>query len=167
MRQVALIEDKLTKQPFAVLVLSSSAPMVFGALGQGEVWANWAKNEKMSVQGMQESLDLTLVVGEPQDIKNFDIDSLEENFSKNTFDELKNEISKKALIKFIETKSAPPYFPANSSSGDEFNIENDYSEEENILNWPITDIGLASIDVAYKQIDVTSRHEELKPCPAG
>ena len=154
MRQVALIEDKLTKQTFAVLVLSSSEPIAFGALGQGEVWANWANNEKMTIEAIRESLDLTLTIGETSDVGSIDIDSIEEKFSQNTFAELKNEISKKVLMRIIETKSAPPYFPANSSPGDEFNIEDDYSVEENILNWPITDIGLASIDVAYKQIAV-------------
>lgn len=154
MRQVALIEDKLTKQPFAVLILSGVKPVAFGALGQGEVWANWANSENMSIDGIQASLDLTLTVGSPQDLNSIDIGSLENSFSENTFAELKNEISKKALMRFVETKSAPPYFPANSSPGDEFNIEDDYSVEENILNWPITDIGLASIDVAYKQIAV-------------
>lgn len=154
MRQVAIIEDKLTKQTFAVLVLSSREPIAFGALGQGEVWANWANNEKMTIEAIRESLDLTLTIGEMSDVGSIDIDSIEEKFSQNTFAELKNEISKKALMRIVETKSAPPYFPASNSPGDEFNIQDDYSAEENILNWPITDIGLASIDVAYKQIAI-------------
>jgi hypothetical protein len=154
MRQVALIEDKLTKQTFAVLVLSNREPIAFGALGQGEVWANWANNEKMTIEAIRQSLDLTLTIGEMSEVGSIDIDSIEEKFSQNTFAELKNEVSKKALIRIVETKNSPPYFPANSSPGDEFNIEDDYSVEENILNWPITDIGLASIDVAYKQIAI-------------
>ena len=154
MRQVALIEDKLTKQTFAVLVLSSQESIAFGALGQGEVWANWANSEKMTIEAMRASLDLTLTVGETLDAGSIDIDSIEEKFSENTFAELKNEISKKALMRIIETKSALSDVPQDEPAENEFDIQDDYSVEENILNWPITDIGLASIDVAYKQIAV-------------
>ena len=154
MRQVALIEDKLTKQTFAVLVLSSQESIAFGALGQGEVWANWANSEKMTIEAMRASLDLTLTVGEMLDAGSIDIDSIEEKFSENTFAELKNEISKKALMRIIETKSALSDVPQDEPAENEFDIQDDYSVEENILNWPITDIGLASIDVAYKQIAV-------------
>ena len=151
MKQVALIEDRLTKQPFAIIVLSKDKPLAFGATGQGEVWAHWANAENMSIEQMRDSLDLTLSLNDPQPANSTNIEQMADVFSENTLADLKNQLSQKVLLKIIETKSLAGE-PENSQP--EFDIEADNSEEETIFDWPLTDIGLASIDVAYKQIAV-------------
>ena len=151
MKQVALIEDRLTKQPFAIIVLSQDKPLAFGAAGQGEVWAHWANAEKMSIEQMRDSLDITLLLNDPQPISESNIDSIEDIFSETTLADLKNQLSQKALLRIIQTKSLADEPESNHS---EFDIEDDNSIEETIFDWPLTDVGLASIDVAYKQIAV-------------
>jgi hypothetical protein len=161
MRQIALIEDRLTKQPFAVLVLSKNSLVAYGATGQGEVWANWANGEKMSLEQMKNSLDITLSLSEMSDVDKVDIASMQDNFSEQIFGDLKNEIAKKSLVKIIQTKNLPPFFPENANHEDDFDIDR-HAEEESIIDWPLTDSSLASIDVAYKQIAVNYKSRAFR-----
>ena len=154
MKQIAVVEDSISKQPFAVLILSENNPIAFGALGQGETWAHWANDTKMSLEQIQESLDVTLFIKKPESVEDINIEYLKTMFTDLTFSELKNEISKKALLKIINTKSSEPPTPKENQPEYAFNIDNTNLDEEAIFNWPLTDIGLALIDVAYKQIAV-------------
>lgn len=151
MNNVSLIEDKKSGGIFAAIVSGPKGIRVYGASGQGEAWATWANGEKLSIQEIEAALDTTLIVQKSKPANKIEVENLVGVFNRETLESFKKDISSKQLIQIIETKS-DPLDERNEDFA--FEMEHMYAEEENISNWPITDISLASIDVAYKQIAV-------------
>ena len=147
MKNVSIIEDKKNGGIFAALVVGSNGIRAYGSKGQGAAWADWVNSEKLSMQEIEEALDNTLVTKKPTLGKNVDTDDFAGLFDTETFNQFKSDISTKQLVEFVESKSEP-YQGRDEDLA--FEMEHMFAEEENISNWPITDISLASIDVAYK-----------------
>ena len=151
MKNVSLIEDKKNGGIFGAVVSSPKGIRAYGASGQGLAWASWVNAEKMSIQEIESALDTTLVFQKSKPGNKINLDDLVGVFDKETLDSFRSEIETKQLVQIIETKNEP----LDSRNEDlAFEMEHMYAEEENISNWPITDVALASIDVAYKQIAV-------------
>jgi hypothetical protein len=147
MKNVSLIEDRKNGGVFAAVVVGPNGVKAYGATGQGATWAAWVNSEKLSMQEIESALDTTLIVKKPKLGKNIDTDDFAGVFDAETLSLFKSDISTKQLIQFVETKSEP-YESRNEDFA--FEMEHMFAEEENISNWPITDVSLASIDVAYK-----------------
>jgi hypothetical protein len=151
MKNVSLIEDRKSGGIFGAVVSGPKGIRAYGAPGQGFAWAKWVNSEKMSIQEIESALDATLVFQKSKPGNKINLDDLVGVFDKETLDSFRSEIDTKQLIQIIETKTEPL---DNRNEDIAFEMEHMYAEEEDISNWPITDVALASIDVAYKQIAV-------------
>lgn len=147
MKNVSLIEDRKSGGVFAAIVSGPNGIRAYGASGQGLAWAKWVNEEKLSMQELEATLDTTLVIQKPKTGKNIDTDNFVGVFDKQTLDSFTSDINTKQLLQIVKTKSEPEE-PVNQDLA--FEMEFMYADEESIANWPITDVSLASIDVAYK-----------------
>lgn len=143
MKKAMVIRDKLSGQPFAIILPSDGKkPVAFGSSGQGKLWANWAMS---SSGGVLDNLDVSLAVEKDIELTDEFITSLESTFELADLNELKFTISKKALLVIEKVKSLAGEEPAK------YQQMNEDNEEELIDRWPVVDAALATIDVAYKQ----------------
>lgn len=152
MKNVSLIEDRKNGGIFAAVVSGPKGVRAYGSIGQGSDWADWVNSENLSMLEIEQALDTTLIVQKAKPANKIELDNLTGVFDTTTLESFKNDISAKQLLQFIETKSDPVEGRDEDMA---FEMEHMYAEEENISNWPITDIALASIDVAYKQIAIS------------
>jgi hypothetical protein len=145
MKKATLIKDKISGNPFAIITGTKGRVQIFGAIGQGQAWAEWARLQP-SVENVIASLDVTLITEDDVALNSEYVDSISSFLDEATISQLKTAIDEKVLLVFTETKSDAP------KNEEDYEQINELSEEENIDNWPITDVALATIDVAYKQI---------------
>ena len=155
MKTATVVRDKLSGTPFAVLVSSNGGLRVFGASGQGYAWAQWAEKQN-SLDSVLSSLDITLVHEKDVELSTEFIDSIAKDFDQQTIGDMRSLAAQKSLLVFTNTKSDP------EPDKTDFEEMNDFSEEEDVSNWPITDAALASIDVAYKQIAINYKAKAFK-----
>lgn len=144
MKKATIIRDRLSGQPFAILLPSNGKKLVaFGSSGQGKLWADWAM---LSSTAVLDNLDVSLAVEKDVELTDEFLNSLESTFSVAEINDLKFALSKKAILTIQQTKSL-----ANEGlpGYEQINEEN---EEEDVENWPIVDAAIATIDIAYKQI---------------
>jgi hypothetical protein len=143
MKKATVIRDKLSGQPFAILLPSDGKkPVAFGSSGQGRLWADWAMS---SSSGALDNLDVSLTVEKDVELTDEFINSLESTFELADLNELKFTISKKALLVIEKVKSLAGEEPAK------YEQMNEDNEEELVDRWPVVDAAIATIDVAYKQ----------------
>ena len=147
MKTATIIRDKISGTPFAVLLGSGQNLRVYGAMGQGDTWAQWFRASNLDTSAL-DNLDVSLVVEKDVQLSPEYIDSISNVFSVENINDIKNIASQKALLVIQHTKSLIGEEPENYEQINEIN------SEEEIDNWPITDASLAIIDVAYKQIVV-------------
>lgn len=147
MKTATIIRDKISGTPFAVLLGSGQNLRVYGAIGQGDTWAQWFRASNLDTSAL-DKLDVSLVVEKDIQLSPEYIDSISNVFSVENINDIKNIASQKALLVIQHTKSLIGEEPENYEQINEIN------SEEEINNWPITDASLAVIDVAYKQIVV-------------
>ena len=147
MKTATVIKDKISGDPFAVITGMKERVQIFGTLGQGQIWAEWARLQS-SVETVVSNLDVTLVVEDNVQLTPEYMTSLAQFLDEGTARQLGQVLAEKALLIFTETKSDIP------EHEEEYDKINELSEDENIDNWPITDVALATIDVAYKQIAI-------------
>lgn len=145
MKTATVVKDKLSGNPFAIITDTGNRVQIFGTLGQGQIWAEWARLQQ-SLRQVISNLDVTLVAEENINLTQEYIQTLVPFLDENTAQRLIQLVEEKVLLIFSETKSDVP------EHEEEYDKINELSEEENIDNWPITDTALATIDVAYKQI---------------
>ena len=145
MKTATVVKDKLSGNPFAIITDTGNRVQIFGTLGQGQIWAVWARLQQ-SLRQVISNLDVTLVAEENINLTQEYIQTLVPFLDENTAQRLIQLVEEKVLLMFSETKSDVP------EHEEEYDKINELSEEENIDNWPITDTALATIDVAYKQI---------------
>ena len=143
MRNISIVKDKTDGTPFAVIVIDKAKKIsAFGSKGQGETWADWVNSSEMSFDEAVSSLDLSLIAEKPLRASSVNTEELAKFMRPEEVLDLQSELSKKSLLEIIETKSAEP-------------IQDDYEEDlpdfTPVSEWPITDAGIASIDVLYKQ----------------
>lgn len=143
MKKATVIRDKLSGQPFAIILPSDGKkPIAFGSSGQGKLWADWAMS---SGSGALNNLDVSLTVEKDIELTDEFITSLESTFELADLNDLKFAVSKKALLVIEKVKSLAGEEPAK------YEQMNDDNEEELVDRWPVVDAALATIDVAYKQ----------------
>ena len=147
MKNISLIEDRKNGQIFGAIVFSKNGLTAYGSTGQGAAWAKWVNEEKISIEEIEDGLEASLVISKPKIQKNINLEQLSTSFNKETIESFKAQLEIKELIRFIETKSEPENTPIETLA---YEMEHLYAEEESISNWPITDVSLASIDVAFK-----------------
>ena len=143
MKKATVIRDKLSGQPFAIILPSDGKkPIAFGSSGQGKLWADWAMS---SSGGALDNLDVSLTIEKDIELTDEFITSLENTFELADLNELKFAISKKALLVIEKVKSLAGEEPAK------YEQMNEDNEEELVDRWPVVDAALATIDVSYKQ----------------
>lgn len=149
MKNATIIRDKISGQPFAILLPTNGEKLIaFGSVGQGELWAEWAM---ASSTGMLDNLDVSLAVEKDVELTDEFINSLDKTFSASKINDLKFAISKKAILVIQQTKSLQNNDSPQNNNSSEYEQINEENEKEKISNWPIVDVAIATIDVAYKQ----------------
>lgn len=149
MKKATIIRDKISGQPFAILLPTGGEKIIaFGSVGQGELWAEWAM---ASSTGMLDNLDVSLAVEKDVELTDEFVNSLDKTFSASKINDLKFAISKKAVLVIQQTKSLQNNDSSQNDNSSEYEQINEENEKENIDNWPIVDVAIATIDVAYKQ----------------
>jgi len=141
MKQISLVKDKIDGSPFAVLLIDKGSVTAYGSPGQGEDWAEWVNSQETSVEEIQDVLDVRLVAEPSIPAKKFNESSISSYLGQEAMDLLMAELNKKALLEIVQVKS--------ESQPQEYD-EEDLPDYTPISVWPLSEISLASIDVAYK-----------------
>ena len=147
MKTATIVRDKISGTPFAILLGAGQNLHVYGAIGQGDTWAQWFKASNLGSTAL-EQLDVSLSVEKDIQLSSEYIDSISNVFSVENINDIRHIAFQKALLVIQHTKSLIGEEPENYEQINEIN------EEEEIGNWPVTDAALAAIDVAYKQIAI-------------
>ena len=147
MKTATIVRDKISGAPFAVLLGAGQNLRVFGAIGQGDTWAQWFQASNLDSSALDQ-LDVSLTVEKEVLLSPEYINSISNVFTVENINDIKNIASQKALLVIQHTKSLIGEEPEN------YEQINETNSEEEINNWPITDAALAAIDVAYKQIAI-------------
>lgn len=143
MKQLSLIKDKIDGSPFAVLLINKNNVTAYGAPGQGDAWAQWINARNTTVADIDELLDVRLMAQKPVPISSINESYVSTFLNQETTDLLMGEINKKSLLQIVNTKSEPePEFI------DDEDI--DLPDFTPIMDWPLSDVSLSAIDVAYK-----------------
>lgn len=141
MKQVSLVKDKIDGSPFAVLLIDKNLVTAFGSPGQGEDWAEWVNSQETSADDIADVLDVRLVAEPSIPAKKLNESDISSFLNQETMDLLMAELNKKTLLEIVQIKSEIQ--PAE-------NEEEDLPDYTPISVWPLSEISLASIDVAYK-----------------
>lgn len=145
MKQISLVKDKIDGSPFAVLLIDKGSVTAFGSPGQGEDWAEWVNSRETSTEDIPDALDVRLVAEPSIPAKNFNESLISSYLSQESMDSLMAEVNKKALLEIVQIKSELQ--PSNEDED-----EDDLPDYTPISVWPLSEISLASIDVAYKSL---------------
>lgn len=155
MKTISVVKDKIDGKPFALLVTSPNGDMrAFGAHGQGERWATWANSSKFTNEELFNSLDISLFVESPKKANAVDLGELSQLVSPEEALRLSEEFEKKSFLQIVETKSDTPE--------DIYGEPDDVEDFEPVYSFPVTDVLIASMDVAYKQHAVTYKAKAFK-----
>lgn len=147
MSKATIIKDKLSGVPFAVLFGTGNKLKVYGALGQGQVWANWIMSLPSDNDPLL-NLDVSLVIEQGLEISPEYIETLVPSFDPFDINGIKATANERPFLIFEESKSAEEEIPKKYQR---INMEN---QEEEVERLPISDVLLASIDISYKHIAV-------------
>ena len=107
MKTATVIKDKLSGNPFAVITDTGNRVQIFGTLGQGQIWAEWARLQQ-SLGQVVSNLDVTLIAEENVKLTEEYIQTLVPFLDENTTQRLIQIVEEKALLVFSETKSDVP-----------------------------------------------------------
>ena len=145
MKQISLVKDKIDGSPFAVLLINKNNVTAYGAPGQGNTWAQWINSQNTTLSEVDELLDVRLVINAPVLANSINESYVSTFLDQPTTDMLMNELNKKSFLQVVETKSEPePEFIEE--------IESDLPDFIPVTEWPLSDVSLSAIDVAYKSL---------------
>ena len=145
MKQISLVKDKIDGSPFAVLLINKNNVTAYGVLGQGNTWAQWINSKNTTLSEIDELLDVRLTINKPVPANSINESYVSTFLDQPTTDMLMNELNKKSFLQVVETKSEPePEFIEE--------IESDLPDFIPVTEWPLSDVSLSAIDVAYKSL---------------
>lgn len=143
MKQISLVQDKIDGKPFAVLLINKNSVTAYGAPGQGNTWAEWVNARNTTLSEVDELLDVRLTINKPVSANSINESYVSTFLDQETTDMLMGEVNKKSLLQIVETKSEPePEYIDDT--------ESDLPDFIPVTQWPLSDVALSAIDVAYK-----------------
>jgi hypothetical protein len=145
MKKISLVKDKIDGSPFAVLLINKNTVTAYGVPGQGSTWAQWINSQNTTLSEIDELLDVRLAINAPVLANSINESYVSTFLDQPTTDMLMNELNKKSFLQVVETKSEPePEFIEE--------IESDLPDFIPVTEWPLSDVSLSAIDVAYKSL---------------
>jgi len=99
MKTATVVKDKLSGNPFAIITDTGNRVQIFGTLGQGQIWAEWARLQQ-SLRQVISNLDVTLVAEENIDLTQEYIQTLVPFLDENTAQRLIQLVEEKVLLIF-------------------------------------------------------------------
>ena len=145
MKQISLVKDKIDGSPFAVLLINKNNVTAYGVLGQGNTWAQWINSQNTTLSEIDELLDVRLMINKPVPANSINESYVSTFLDQQTTDLLMNELNKKNILQIVETKSEPePEFIEE--------IESFLPDFIPVTEWPLSDVSLSAIDIAYKSL---------------
>ena len=145
MKKISLVKDKIDGSPFAVLLINKNTVTAYGVPGQGSTWAQWINSQNTMLSEIDELLDVRLAINAPVLANSINESYVSTFLDQPTTDMLMNELNKKSFLQVVETKSEPePEFIEE--------IESDLPDFIPVTEWPLSDVSLSAIDVAYKSL---------------
>ena len=112
MKTATIVRDKISGAPFAVLLGAGQNLRVFGAIGQGDTWAQWFQASNLDGSALDQ-LDVSLTVEKEVLLSPEYINSISNVFTVENINDIKNIASQKALLVIQHTKSLIGEEPEN------------------------------------------------------
>ena len=103
MKTATIVRDKISGAPFAVLLGAGQNLRVFGAIGQGDTWAQWFQASNLDSSALDQ-LDVSLTVEKEVLLSPEYINSISNVFTVENINDIKNIASQKALLVIQHTK---------------------------------------------------------------
>ena len=168
MKNLLLIKERDTGRAFAAAIEDGKDLTAYGANQQGDMWAKWVNSQSMSIEDIAPFVDFTFVTEKKKFTSNT-ISEISGMFPKSVISQLTDLIkgTKQLAIKsvpsfYLENKTnvytdnlVDALFKSGAPEPDESAFsDDDPDESENVYNWPITDIAIAAVDVAYKNFTI-------------
>lgn len=168
MKNLLLIKERDTGRAFAAAIEDGKDLTAYGANQQGDMWAKWVNSQSMSIDDIAPFVDFTFVTEKKKFTSNT-ISEISGMFPKSVISQLTDLITS---TKQLAIRSVPSFYSEKKTDIHVDNLVNalfksaapepdesafsddDPDESENVYNWPITDIAIAAVDVAYKNFTI-------------